>query len=184
MKADRIVRFGYINLASLMLVACSPKENENSTVEVANRKTSVLDQTSRRRELTTLRRGNEIVGRTVEHRRPDGTRSVTRSFMVAGKMVMMEKDETGDGLFETLVVLNPREKALEVFERRENGTVVSAPDHLREAYRKLFTVNEDFWSRALGNGTNAPPADVLQDGKEELGRSEQEFRRSKEGIKP
>src|SRR5260370_41154532 len=71
--------------------------------------------------IETTSRGKKAILR-VHQAFEGGKTTTTRSYMVAGEMVMMEADEDGDGLFETTIVYQPSTRGMEVFTRERDGT--------------------------------------------------------------
>ena len=78
-----------------------------------------------------------------------GLTNTTRSYMVGGEMVMMEVDENGDGLFETMIVYRPSKSDLEVFDRSHDGAITPVSARTLAAYKKQHAAITGFWDHAF-----------------------------------
>lgn len=79
---------------------------------------------------------------------------VSRSYLVDGNMVLIEADENGDGVFETILATNPETNDYEVFTREIDGTAQPASDRVVEAYKKQMSAVEQFFDEALSKDAN------------------------------
>ena len=69
----------------------------------------------------------------------------SRAYHVAGKTVLIEEDDDGDGLFETLIVYRTDSDDFEVFTREANGSVRPASRRILEAHKKQSATFADFF---------------------------------------
>jgi len=84
----------------------------------------------------------------IERRLESDRWASTRSYSVSGKIVAVEEDKDGDGFYETLIVFDPSRKDLEVFSRKQDGSIVVASAEVKAGYRKMFQAIDEFWDNA------------------------------------
>jgi hypothetical protein len=111
------------------------------------------DGTLRWRIETTLRGKTPIL--RVHQNFKSGKTTTTRSYMVGGEMVMMESDEDGDGLFETIIVYRPSKSDMEVFTRERDGSVHPVNAHKLAAYKKQQAALSELWDKAFDKDVDA-----------------------------
>src|SRR5689334_1289560 len=74
--------------------------------------------------IETVYRGKTKVLQILSRRNKQGTLAiVSRSYLVDGKLHMVESDEDGDGVFESIAVFDPVSDSFEMFTRQPDGTV-------------------------------------------------------------
>ncbi len=78
----------------------------------------------------------------------------SRSYLVDGNMVLTEADENGDGVFETILAMNPETKDFDVFTREADGTAQPAGARVVEAYKKQMSAVGEFFDETLGEDAN------------------------------
>jgi len=69
----------------------------------------------------------------------------SRSYHVGGKTVLIEGDDDGDGLFETLIAYSSDSDDFEVFTREANGSVRPASTRVLEAHKKQSAAFAEFF---------------------------------------
>jgi hypothetical protein len=105
-----------------------------------------------------------------------GTTNTTRSYMVGGEMVMMEADEDGDGLFETMIIYRLSKGDLEVFTRERDGSVRPVSAQKLAAYKKQQTALIGLWDKAFAKDMDA---DKFVEGMQETQRKIQDAEKEK-----
>lgn len=104
-------------------------------------------------KIETHTRGKTRLFVQMQRKLPSGAWSATRSYSVSGKTFVIEEDRDGDGIFETIVVLDPYKKDLEVFSRQlDSSIVVESPD-VKAIYGTMFSALEEFWQKAFEDDT-------------------------------
>ena len=99
----------------------------------------------------------------------------TRSYMVGGEMVMMEADEDGDGVFETMIVYRPPTSNMEVFTRKQDGSVSPVSAQTLAAYKKQHAAIAEFWDKAFDKDMDADNfIDRMQDTQRKIRDAEKE----------
>lgn len=96
-------------------------------------------------QIETHRRGPEKVFVQIRKVRSRGVMSITSSYYVKGKLVCIEEDKNGDGVFETMVVFGADHHQFEVFVRNTNNAVAVAPSSIKRSYEAIFNTIEGFW---------------------------------------
>ena len=69
--------------------------------------------------------------------------TVTRGYLVGGKMVMAETDKNGDGFFESVTTFDPVTDDFEVFNRQPDGAVKPISTQTLEATKKQTEVIDE-----------------------------------------
>jgi hypothetical protein len=69
----------------------------------------------------------------------------SRAYHVAGKTVLIEGDDDGDGFFETLIVYRTDSDDFEVFTREANGSVRPASKRVLDAHKKQSAAFAEFF---------------------------------------
>jgi hypothetical protein len=96
----------------------------------------------------TFTRKSKVVLRSIKRLEKGGFWSQTRSLHVADQQIVIEEDSDGDGIFQLMVVLNPKVDALESFSRSRDGTLSIAPPGTNERFLKAFAALNEFWKAA------------------------------------
>ena len=120
------------------------------------------------------RRGGKDIYVSFKRRSAGGNWSESRSYSVPGKLSVVETDKDDDRFFETLMLLDPSHKVLEVFLRSKDGSVVVATPELKAAYQEQFDAGEDFWRKS------PDPAEIL--GVESIHGVESRIRQTQQRI--
>jgi len=137
--------FGVIFVVSVC-TSCSNDENSPLVKRTFERDRDSDGKIDLRVE--THARGEVTVFRKIERRLKAGALSATRSYFVSGKTIVIEEDNDGDGLFETVVVFGATRNGLEIFFRLRDGTTAVAPSEVKETYLKMLSAVEGFWDKA------------------------------------
>ncbi len=104
-------------------------------------------------------RGEEMVMMTTSRLNAGGVMSIdSRSYLVAGRQVLTEADDDGDGFFETIMATDPETKDIEMFVRKADGSVRPANSRVVEAHKKMNAAFTDFFDEMAN--TNATPANL------------------------
>ena len=72
-----------------------------------------------------------------------GVMTATRSYTVGGKVVMVESDENGDGVFESVTVFDAATGDFEMFTRQPDGSVKPVSTQTLEATKKQTAVTHE-----------------------------------------
>jgi hypothetical protein len=89
-------------------------------------------------------RGKIKVLRIVSRLNKQGTLAVvSRSYLVDGKLEMVESDDDGDGTLESITVFNPDTDNFEMFTRQPDGSVkpVSTQNWIQSRERRLWPMS-------------------------------------------
>jgi hypothetical protein len=117
-------------------------------------------------------RGRQNVLRRAQRKAGDGTWSETRSYFAGGRLLVIEEDKDGDGIFETMLLIDQQHNDLEVFTRDKNGLVAVAPAELREKYQTNAAVMGRFWDKTLHAPDEKALDKLMEDAKKELNTPE------------
>jgi hypothetical protein len=93
--------------------------------------------------IETVYRGKTKVLVITSKRNKQGVMTVTRGYLVGGKMVMAESDKNGDGFFESVVTFDPVTADFEVFIRQPDGSVKPISTQTLEATKKQTEVIDE-----------------------------------------
>ena len=89
------------------------------------------------RRIERVYRGKTEILQTLSRRNKQGMMATTaRSYLVGGDLVMIEADEDGDGVFETITLYRHRTDDLEMFRRQADGSVKPVNTQTIEATKK------------------------------------------------
>ena len=91
---------------------------------------------------------------------------------------MLETDENGDGVFEVLIIFSSKQSVMEVFTRKQDGSLVPVDGQILIAYKKQNAAIADIWDKAFDKGVDAEKfvgqvremQKKVQDAKKELGK--------------
>ena len=121
----------------LLLCGCAETAVKRSTV---NYGTSSDESFSRRGKRVLL---------TMRTKREAGHVSVSHAYSVAGDMLVIESDEDGDSLFETVILEHPNGRDIEVFRRSADGRVRPVGERELRLHKEQRAAIADFWSDAF-----------------------------------
>jgi hypothetical protein len=102
------------------------------------------------RRIETLYRGKTKILMTLSRTNKQGNLvTESRSYLVAGKSVMIEADEDKDGFFESIMVSDPATDEIELFTRQSNGSVKPADAKVIEATKKQIAATDEFFDEVF-----------------------------------
>jgi hypothetical protein len=149
----------------------STNDSTDITTRVFERDTDKDGKPDYRME--TFYRGEKKVMMIISRVNASGVMAVeARSYLVAGNLVLTEGDEDGDGMFESIMAIDPKTKDIEMFVRQADGSVRLASSRVVEAHKKMFGAVAEFFDE-LSN-TNATPASLDDDTIEQRIRATQQ----------
>jgi hypothetical protein len=91
--------------------------------------------------IETVYRGKMKVMMIMSRQNQQGVMAVTtRSYLAGGKLVMVESDEDGDGVFESATVFEPGTDRFEMFTRQPDGTVKPVSTQKLDSIRRQKAV--------------------------------------------
>ena len=140
-------RSGFAIGMILCYLSCSVSNEERVTKEVYERDKDKDGVPDFRAE--TYFRGRQSILTVMETKHDADTWSTTRIYDVSEEQIVIEEDKDGDGIFETMIVLNPDQHDLEVFTKLQDGSVTIASREVKEAYQKMFYAIDTFWEEAF-----------------------------------
>ena len=110
------------------------------------------------------------------HRNKQGVMTVTRGYMVGGKMVMAESDENGDGAFESVTVFDPATDDFEMFTRQPDGSVKPISTQTLEATKKQAAVAAESIRKLFQkpNMSDKELSDLLEENRQKIESLEKE----------
>ncbi len=140
----------FIALLLFRLLTANAQDSSDITTKVNERRNA--DGTVQSR-IETTSRGKTPILRVLQSIK-GGVTSTTRIYRVGGDTVMMESDEDGDGLFETMVVYHPAKTDMEVFTRQRDGSVKPVSTQTLEAHKKQEVAWTEFWEKEFDKNTD------------------------------
>lgn len=159
-------------LGRVMVVGCGAADAPEISTKVFERDRDNDGQPDLRVE--TISRGTNAVLRVRSSRKGNRT-AVSRSVMVGGELVMIETDDDGDGLFETLAAFLPGRQEMEVFSRSVDGSIKPTSAVTLEAYKKQNAAVVEFWDKTLGSGmSDEKLPELIQETQEKIRNAERE----------
>ena len=122
----------------------------------------------------TISRGTNTILRILNSSKGNRT-AVSRSFIVGGELVMIESDDDGDGLFETLAIFLPGGQEMEVFSRGAGGSIKPVSAATLEAHKKQHAAIAEFWDKSLDSGMSEEKLpELIQETQKKLRSAERE----------
>jgi hypothetical protein len=88
-------------------------------------------------------RGKTKIMMIVSHPDKQGVMTATRSYIVGGKVVMVESDENGDGVFESVTVFDPTTNDFEMFIRQPDGSVKPISTQTLKVTKKQAAIGDE-----------------------------------------
>lgn len=147
----------------------------NSTNVVGDITTKVLERTAEEGKpdlhIETVYRGKTKVMMIMSRRNQNGVLAVTsRCYLAGGKLVMVESDEDGDGVFESLTVFNPDTEDFEKFIRQPDGSVKPMSTQSIDATKRMKAVADESLRTLLQNPdmTNREVEDLLEKNRQKI----------------
>ena len=88
-------------------------------------------------------RGKKKILGILHRRNAQGAMTTSRGYKVGGDLIMVESDEDGDGVFETVVLHTPDMSDIEVFRRQADGLVKPVGTAELEVIKKMYALQSD-----------------------------------------
>jgi len=100
--------------------------------------------------IETVYRGKTKVLQILSRRNKQGALAVvSRSYLIDGKLHMIESDENGDGFFESVAVFDPVTDDFEMFTRQVDGSVKPVSTEALEAIKKKKVAADESLGKLL-----------------------------------
>lgn len=135
----------FFSLLLFAALAAHAEDASDITTKVSERRNK---DGSLRWRIETTSRGKTPVLQVYQSSK-GGVTGTTRSYMAGGEVVMMETDEDGDGVFETIIAYRPQNTGMEVFTRQRDGSVRPVSAQAHAAYKEKLAAITGLWDKAL-----------------------------------
>jgi hypothetical protein len=112
----------------------------NTTADITTKIFDRRDGDGKPWHIEMVYRGKTKIMTIRSHPDKQGVMTATRSYTVGGKVVMVESDENGDGVFESVTVFDPATDDFEMFIRQPDGSVKPVSTQTMEATKKQTAV--------------------------------------------
>jgi len=105
--------------------------------------------------IETVYRGKTKVLQILSRRNKQGALAiVSRSYLVDGKLHMVESDENGDGFFESVAVFDPVTDNFEMFTRQADGSVKPVSTEALETIKKKKAAADESLGKMLHDASD------------------------------
>ena len=100
--------------------------------------------------IETVYRGKTKVMIIASRRKQEGAMAITmREYLVDGKLVMVESDESGDGKLESVYVFEPNTDNFEIFARQPDGSVKPVSTQKLDSIKRQKAVADESMKKLL-----------------------------------